>query len=123
MAWDGLLDLDPRLRGSRTLDVNGQSLRPRSPAHPQVLGMRVSQLGVNWAPAIGRCIERMAGQAVQYEHAVRVQPRRADAHHNWATVLLSLGDLAGAKTHYRRALELNPADEIARRRLAQLASR
>ncbi len=52
----------------------------------------------------GRAGEAMA----HYEHALRIRPDFADAHHNWGAALNEQGKLDEAVRHYQEALRLDP---------------
>lgn len=54
-----------------------------------------------------------------YETLVRLQPNRAGEHVNLGTLLLQLGDAAGAVAALRRALELDPEQPAALNNLAR----
>lgn len=59
-----------------------------------------------------------------YSKALAVAPDYADAHFNLAETLAALGDLVGARRHWRRYLEEDPASPTAaevRRRLSEQA--
>ena len=63
------------------------------------------------------------GQAREkFQHALTLQPESSDAEHLFATVLEKQGDVEGALTAYRKTVELNPGDALARDRITALSS-
>jgi tetratricopeptide (TPR) repeat protein len=52
---------------------------------------------------------RFAGALDAHLRAVSVDPRDADAEHEYGVTLLRLGDLRGAESRFRRALALSPS--------------
>jgi TolB-like protein/Tfp pilus assembly protein PilF len=54
----------------------------------------------------------LRGSPEAFEHAIALDPRNAEAHHQYAGTLWALGDDAGARRAVERALELEPARPI-----------
>lgn len=55
----------------------------------------------------------LASAAIFYRKAIQGDPEFADAHFNLAMVLEGIGDGPGARSHWQRYLELNPASQWA----------
>lgn len=51
---------------------------------------------------------RFAGALDAHLRAITVDPRDAEAEHEYGVTLMRLGDLKGAEAHFRRALQLTP---------------
>src|SRR5207253_1338888 len=69
-------------------------------------------LGQRTPRAVARAIEeyQAAGEAVK--RAIALDPRNAEAHHQYAFVLLGLGEDSAAAEDFRRALDLDPERPI-----------
>jgi predicted O-linked N-acetylglucosamine transferase (SPINDLY family) len=72
-------------------------------------------VGEEWRRAIGlHKAGRLAEATAAYRKLLSRAPRAARLHVLLAGVLLQAGELADAERHYRRALDLDPADRAAR---------
>jgi tetratricopeptide (TPR) repeat protein len=72
---------------------------------------------------LGHCLRQLgdrAGAIDAFRTALRCRPHFADAHTNLGDLLLQDGQADEARTHLRHAVELNPADERARKLLETL---
>ena len=67
-------------------------------------------LGVWWGPC----------EPLELEHALRINPDNALTLGLLGDISSEAGDITGAARHYRRILELNPANQLARSRLREL---
>jgi len=63
------------------------------------------------------------GDAAELREAIKLDPRRADAHLELGIVLEKQGDLAGAIEAIRRAAELSPKNPVPHYRLSRLYAR
>jgi adenylate cyclase len=63
----------------------------------------------------------MAGAGDLFERAIRMNPRNAEAHHQYAQYLHYMGDTAAAYAENRRALEIEPGRAITWNQLTALA--
>ena len=61
--------------------------------------------------------------AVQFRTATRLNTEDADAEANLGSALAQTGRIAEAKSHYQRALKLNPGHTLARENLDELERR
>jgi Flp pilus assembly protein TadD len=59
--------------------------------------------------------------AAKFRHAIELQPELAVAHGLLGATLEKQGDAAGATAAYRKALDLNPSDSVAKQSLDRLA--
>jgi tetratricopeptide (TPR) repeat protein len=59
---------------------------------------------------------------IKFRHAFVLQPQSSDAEHLLATALEKQGNLTGALAAYRKTVELNPGDVLARDRISALSS-
>jgi tetratricopeptide (TPR) repeat protein len=81
---------------------------PRDPAHTTVLGFLADTLFAR---------ENFAEARTAYESYLEARPDDAGAVTNLAVSLSALGNVDGAVTLFRRAVEMNPRDSQARRNL------
>ena len=81
--------------------TQARQIWPLPPRPPQAQTVFDEALGHHLA---GRIAEAVAG----YEHAIRLNPDRAEAHNNLATALLTLGRTQDAVERYCQALSLQP---------------
>src|SRR5262249_55289851 len=58
--------------------------------------------------------------AAKFQHALKLQPDSAAAHHYLGMVLEKRGDIQGAVAAYQKASDLNPGDSSSRKALEQL---
>lgn len=65
---------------------------------------------------------RLADARADIEEVLRLKPDSAIAHNNFGELLIAGGDVTGAVTHFRRAIELDPAFERARANLRRFES-
>ena len=61
--------------------------------------------------------------AAMFRHALQLQPNSADAEHLLGMVLEKQGDTQGALAAYRKTVELNPGDDVARQKVEGLSPR
>ena len=69
--------------------------------------------------AMGRDPFGAQGARERFERAVTLDPRNAEAHHQFGSFLGYMGDTTGAVRYYRRALELEPGRAITWMQLAE----
>ncbi len=68
-------------------------------------------------------LERYPEAIENLKKALVINPTDPDLHRNLAFVMKKQGDLEGARQHFSRVLEINPANEMARRNLEEIERR
>ena len=71
--------------------------------------------------AMGRDPVAATGARERFERALALDPRSAEAHHQFASYLSYMGDTTGALRGFRRALELEPGRAISWFQMAEIA--
>src|SRR4051812_18803773 len=79
-----------------------QALAPLIAQHPNLPQAR------HLAAIVERRAGRLDASKVHFEAALRFAPSDPDLLNSYANLLADLGDAAGAREHYRRALQVRP---------------